>query len=302
VSEIGDALPILALALQRMVEKRRQPDGHIDLKPEDARSFIDTAVVEATEEALKSAGAETDDLRRLVIPRLATWDPKAGAEGAAKRQVADATYLFAGRRAALRKLADELINQRLPTRSVTAGGAAYEIAHEALLRVPPVGPLIYERRERFERAHILEIEAREWNVAGRVAGRLARAGDRLSEAQKLLADEDFGLDLACEEVGVADYLAACAAREREQIDGERRIIGRAFVKPAMQALEDDLSEHALRPAAAGALLAHDPGFALVPELWGIGRGVWGDVSTSSTEIKPVIEYWRVTPICLQRRP
>lgn len=44
VSNIGDALSILALALQRMVEKRRRPDGHIDLKPEDARSFIETAV------------------------------------------------------------------------------------------------------------------------------------------------------------------------------------------------------------------------------------------------------------------
>jgi WD40 repeat protein len=266
VSEIGDALPILALALQRMVEKRRRPDGHIDLKPEDAREFIETAVVEATEDALKRAGTGTDDLRRLVIPRLATWDPKAGAEGAAKRQVANAADLFVGLRMGLRTLADALVGLRLLTRSGTAGGVAYEIAHEALLRVRPLGPLIYERRERFEQARVVEIEARDWNAAGRVAGRLARTGDRLGEAQKLLEDEDFGPDL--EEAGVADYLAACAAHENEQTNKQRRIIGRAFVTPAMHALEDGRHERALRLAAAGALLASDPCFKLVPELWG----------------------------------
>jgi hypothetical protein len=39
------------------------------------------------------------------------------------------------------------------------------------------------------------------------------------------------------------------------------------VKPALAALEDGLSEHALRLAAAGALLAEDAGLTLVPELW-----------------------------------
>jgi len=267
VSEIGDALPILALALHRMVTRRRAPDGRITLKPAEARSFIETAVEDAAKEALRSVEAERDDLRRLVIPRLATWDRKAGSDGAAKRQVASAADLFAGPRAGLHKLADALVTQRLLTRSGTAAGAAYEIAHEALLRVPPLGQLIYERRERFEQASVLEIEAREWNAAGRIAGRLGRAGDRLSEAEKLLADEDFGPDLARKEASVADYVAACSAHEREQVDKQRRIIGRAFVKPAMQAMEDGLHEHALRLAAAGALLARDPGFTLVPQLW-----------------------------------
>ena len=269
VSEIGDALPILALAMHRMVARRRAPDGRITLRPEEARSFIETAVEDAAKEALRSAEAERDDLRRLVIPRLATWDAKAGSDGAAKRQVASAADLFAGPRAGLHKLADALVTQRLLTCSGTAAGAAYEIAHEALLRVPPLGGLIYERRDRFEQARVLEIEAREWHTAGRIAGRLGRAGDRLSEAQKLLDDEDFGPDLARKEASVADYLAACAAHEREQIDKQRRIIGRAFVKPAMQAMENGHHEHALRLAAAGALLARDPGFKLVPELWGL---------------------------------
>jgi hypothetical protein len=150
MSDIGDALPILALALHRMVARRHAPDGRITVKPEEARGFIETAVEEAAKEAVKSANAGSDDLRRLVIPRLATWDPKAGPDGAAKRQVASDADLFADSRAGLRRLADALVTQRLLTRSRTDGGAAYEIAHEALLRVPPLSQLIYERRERFE--------------------------------------------------------------------------------------------------------------------------------------------------------
>src|SRR5262249_29968256 len=167
-SEIGDALPILALALHRMVARRRAPDGRITLKPEEARGFIETAVEAAAEEAVRNAGAGKDDLRRLVIPQLATWDPKAGSDGAAKRQVASAVELFSGPRQGLDKFADALVAQRLLTRSGIESAAAYEIAHEALLRAPPLGRLIYERRERFEQARILEIEAREWKAAGRI--------------------------------------------------------------------------------------------------------------------------------------
>jgi len=47
--ENGDALPVLALALQRMVAKRRAgPDGRIALRPEDATASVDGAVSDAT--------------------------------------------------------------------------------------------------------------------------------------------------------------------------------------------------------------------------------------------------------------
>jgi WD40 repeat protein len=46
----------------------------------------------------------------------------------------------------------------------------------------------------------------------------------------------------------------------------RRMIGRAFVKPSLQAMEDGANESALRKAAAGALLADDLSLKLVPEL------------------------------------
>ena len=274
--DVADALPILALALQRMVSHRRAPDGRIALRPVDAREFIATAVADATREACQSAGAAPEDLRRLIVPKLATWDPKAGQEGSAKRLVASASELFTGSRVGLVRLAEALVNQRLLSRSRSESGPAYEIAHEALLRNDPLGPLISERRDAFEQVRMLEAERRDWHASGGAKERLGRTGRRLEEALALLADEDFGTDLKStslplgkqEEPCVADYLVACAAHEREQIDKQRRIVGRAFVKPANQALEEGLSEHALRLAATGALLADDLDLELVPELWG----------------------------------
>jgi len=186
--ESGDALPILALALQRLVRYHRaRGTGEVTL-PEGttARAFLDGAV----ENAVREAQVSEDALRRLIIPRLATWDPNAGAKGAAKRQVAKAADLFAGDLAGLKPLADALVEQRLLTRT----GDAYEVAHEALLRVRPLGDLIYERREKFELARILQVEAAAW-AKKPVPGNLVRSGDRLKEAEALVEDSDFGPDL-----------------------------------------------------------------------------------------------------------
>jgi hypothetical protein len=66
---------------------------------------------------------------------------------------------------------------------------------------------------------------------------------------------------------LAEYLAASIAKEEHDIRRLRRITGQAFVRPAVQALQDGDYEHALRMAAAGALLANDLDFSLIPELW-----------------------------------
>jgi hypothetical protein len=210
-SEIGDPLPILALALQRMVAGHRTPDGRITLKHEETQSFIEKAAEEAVAEAVKKANAKPEELPRLVIPRLASWNPTAGSEGTAKCQVASAEDLFAEPRAGLRVLAAALVDEHLLTCSGSDRGKVYEIAHEALLRVPPLGPLIYERRRSFELAHALEREAREWDKAARPESLLDREGKRLGEAKKLLADEVFGHDLGRQSI-VAEYIAACTKK------------------------------------------------------------------------------------------
>ena len=222
--DVGDALPILALGLQRLVANYRKPDdGTITLAPEKAEAFLEDAVRRATGDALSVAGAHTDDLRRLVVPLLATWDPRAGADGAAKRQVANAHDLFVGDRASLKPVADALVDQHLLTTSETSDGTSYEVAHEALLRVEPLGRLIYERRDTYNRAQMLEAEAEDWQRSGHVTDHLARRGGRLREAQDLLTDEDFGKVLCQPGKPVADYLAACAEVDAAECEREDRL-------------------------------------------------------------------------------
>ena len=135
----------MAIALQQLVNEHRSPDGWITLPASDAVRFLETAVAKAVAKALDAANATADDLRHLVIPRLATWDPNTGGDGAAKRIVAPGKRLFEGDRVNLRPLAEALVAQRLLIRSSSAAGAIYEVAHEALFRVNPLHALIFDR-------------------------------------------------------------------------------------------------------------------------------------------------------------
>lgn len=210
----GNALPILALALRRLVTKKRTPDGTIALEPRDAAHFVETAVADAASDALAAAAASKDDLRKLVIPRLVNWDPDAGIDGAAKRRVAKEADLLAADRAVLRPLVTSLVDQHLVTRSGTDTGAVFEIAHEALLRVPPLRELIFDRRRKFEQARLLELEVRDWLTSGRSMHQLARSGERLKEAWGLLSDPDFGTHLSQSSENVG-YLKACEEQAEE---------------------------------------------------------------------------------------
>lgn len=222
--EGGDALPIIAVALQRLVVDHRAPTGEITLPVAEARAFLSGAVENAVAKAQEMAKATVDDLRRLIIPRLATWDSHAGGEGAAKRVVASAEQLFDGDRAHLKPLADALIAQRLLTSSKTDTGAVYEVAHEALLRVAPLGQLIFERREKFEHERMLLAEAREWVASGKLNSRLGRSADRLMDSEALLADEDFGPDLRLRNPNIVPYLEACATLQQAARDDREKLL------------------------------------------------------------------------------
>ena len=58
---------------------KRSPEEH---QAEDAKDFLAEAVQHAAHDVLADAKADEDDLRRLIIPRLATWYPDTGADGA----------------------------------------------------------------------------------------------------------------------------------------------------------------------------------------------------------------------------
>jgi hypothetical protein len=114
-----------------------------------------------------------------------------------------------------------------------------------------------------EAARLVTLATR-WDNAGRPDDLLLTAAD-VRAAGTLLERRPAGAE------GPGEVLVELRDASRAKLDAEdvkqRRIIGRAFVKPARQAVEEGKHEHALRLAAAGALLARDPGFELVPELW-----------------------------------
>jgi hypothetical protein len=83
-------------------------------------------------------------LRRLLVPALVTWDAEAAdGKGAAKRIPALEGTLLSGPRAALASLAQALVDVRLLRRD----RETLEVAHEALLRVPPISDWLEEDRE-----------------------------------------------------------------------------------------------------------------------------------------------------------
>jgi WD40 repeat protein len=63
-----------------------------------------------------------------------------------------------------------------------------------------------------------------------------------------------------------NFIAASEVHELAERERLRRVIGRGFVTPAVQAVFNERKDHALRLLAAGAVLSDDPDFMLVPEL------------------------------------
>jgi hypothetical protein len=288
----ADALPLLAMTVEQLFADYG-PHQHITRADYRALYGISASaegpVNRALNEAYRMAGtAGTDEtLKRLLIPALATWDPTAGEAGAVRRRIALRASLL-GEDPDLTRLADAMASPhaRLLTRGRVEAGPTLEVAHEALLRVQPVKGWIEEFSVELRLRDEIEREASEWQKAETllIAARketeqpkqlealqteldtaiAARRGPRLEAAMRLIRNPSFARLLGDKERA---YVDACQAQETGQIDKQRRTISRAFVKPALQALEDGLNESALRLAAAGALLANDLDMRIVPELW-----------------------------------
>jgi hypothetical protein len=290
----ADALPLLAMTLEQLFAEyasRRQITRADYEALYGVSSGAEGPVKRALAEAYRLAeGAGTDEtLKRLLVPALVTWDPRAGEVGAAKRRIASRAKLL-GDDADLKRLADALASPavRLLTRGSGPSGPTLEVAHESLLRVQPVRRWVEGYASELKLRDQVEREASEWRSAqDAMADARARAGEnggidqltaqkavdatiaarrgpRLEAAKALMDNPAFRIDLSDQ---VRAYINACDARETEERDKRRRLIGRAFVKPALRAVEDGLSDQALRFAAAGALLANDLRLVLVPELW-----------------------------------
>ncbi len=107
--------------------------------------------------------------------------------------------------------------------------------------------------------------AERWDASCRPESQLLR-NDEISNATAWLEKRKS----SCPEIPelLYEFLEAGKKFEKQNRDLMRRVSGRAFVKPAEQAVADGFYDRALRLVAAGVLVAQDPEFEIVPELWG----------------------------------
>ena len=209
----ADALPLLAFTLEKLFFEFGA-DGKLTAERYDAMGgiggSIDRALAEAQRKAVGGGGA--DNFRRLIIPGLATWD---SAAGAAKRLVAKEADLTGGERKSLAPLANALVEARLLTRNRDT----LEVAHEALLRRPPIDGWLEQQKDALKLRDDVLKEASEWAAQGKGERDLVRRGERLKMALDLLAAPDFAAALA----PAKDYLGACEKAEKAARKRARRI-------------------------------------------------------------------------------
>jgi WD40 repeat protein len=199
----ADALPLLAFTLAQLFANFAAA-GQISLAQYRETGGASGSIKRALQQALARAGAAGthDNLRRLIIPRLATWDPDADqGKGAAKRLVARMDDVIGADRTSLAPLVNALVAKRLLTQTRDT----IEVAHEALLRQPPIGDWLEENREFLIWRDRLAREraSYESNQRGLLVGRelqIARDWLRIrAEDDIATADRKFVLDSSAEE-------------------------------------------------------------------------------------------------------
>ncbi len=205
----ADALPLLAFTLQRLFDDY-SPEQEIRLEHYTAMGGMKAAISRKLKDAQRdAAGAGTDvNLKRLIVPGLATWDPVASA---AKRVVANESQLVGDSRADLAPLVEALVRARLLTR----GADTLEVAHEALLRRPPISNWLEYQKDALKLRDDVLREAEEWSLGGHHTEGLVRRGDRLQAAVDLAGTSDFSAAMA----PAQEYLSASRQLESR---GRRR--------------------------------------------------------------------------------
>ncbi|MDX2157946.1 MAG: SUMF1/EgtB/PvdO family nonheme iron enzyme [Hyphomicrobiaceae bacterium] len=199
----ADALPLLAFTLERLFGEAGT-DGKLTLARYEGMGGLEGSIDRALAEARRKAGAAGSEqaLHALFIPQLATWDPAANA---AKRLVAPEAELIAADRAPLAPLATALVDGRLLTR----GRDTIEVAHEALLRRPPIAGWLDEHKDALKLRDDVLREAKEWSDRGKYSADLVRRGERLGNAERIASNPIFKGALA----PASNYLAACRKDE-----------------------------------------------------------------------------------------
>jgi CHASE2 domain-containing sensor protein len=216
-SEGADALPLLAYTLRQLLaDNRSGASAALTLAQYEDAGGIGGILAKRLAAAQRTAQAGPEELRRLFVPRLATWDTEA------KRIVAREGELFVGNRGNLKPLADALVEEHLLSRASSEDGATtLEVAHEALLRLQPIAGWLEARKDDLKLRDAVLRDAKEWEDNRRHPDGLVRHGVRLEAALDLAASEDFKAALA----PASEFLEACQRRYERRIEQriERRV-------------------------------------------------------------------------------
>jgi WD40 repeat protein len=104
--------------------------------------------------------------------------------------------------------------------------------------------------------------AQQWDVEGRPEGQLLRTAEIVKAEAWAASRPASGPGLG---PLAAAFILASRDKERDDLERLRTITGRAFVKPAREALDVGECDAALRYSAAGTLLGEDLSMVLTPE-------------------------------------
>jgi WD40 repeat protein len=214
--EGGDALPLLAFTLERLITDHctnRQLSKHTYLDEMKGvggaiRKAVELAFAKAAEQPeLPTSRAELDRLaQRSFVPGLVRIDDSMAEP---KRRVALRRRLL---QEAL-PLIDLFVEQRLLVADTKGTEPTIEVSHEAVLRHwRELAGWIAEKREDLILSERVTAAACDWQAAEGKARQeiLVHRGERLRAAEKLLEWEDLGWGKDSDQVA---YLAACRAEE-----------------------------------------------------------------------------------------
>ncbi len=211
-----NALPLLAFALERLLLEYGQ-SGELALVDYREKLGGLSGAIQSAVDAVMGSTPTKEKLalaRRLFVPALVQVD-----QDGVKRRIARRVDIDAD----VQALADQFINQRL----LVADGGTIEVAHEAILKHwLALSSWITEERLSLATLDAVRAAATEWQAhfirrdAKGGESWLAHRGDRLKEAEKIVARRDLA---SAVDDNMRAYLAACRAEERREKAGRRRL-------------------------------------------------------------------------------
>jgi conflict system STAND superfamily ATPase/TIR domain-containing protein len=225
----ADALPLLAFTLLRLYHDYGET-GKLTLTQYETMGGVGGSIQKALQGAIAKSGAAGagENLRRLIIPYLATWDSDTDT---AKRIVARTTVVIGGRRSLLKPLAERLVESRLLLSSAIGNETTLEVAHEALLRVAPVADWLKDDREFLIFKEDIGRAERRWREEMKRADQALLTGFDLARGEEWLPKraEDLSTDLQT-------FIQASLRRDRTEKQKRLRFQRRVSVGATLAAL------------------------------------------------------------------